>query len=173
MEFEIESAISVLASTPQTVRAMLSSLPHHWTGAGDRSEAWTPFDIVGHLIHGEETDWIPRAQIILEQGQNRTFEPFDRFAQFEHSKGKSLADLIDEFERLRTRSLETLRSWNLNDAQLDLKGTHPELGDVTLRHLLSTWVVHDLNHVRQISTSMAVKYETAVGPWKEYLSILK
>src|SRR5215212_5053265 len=114
MKVEIESAISVLAVTPQTVRAMLISLPDQWTRGGDRSEAWTPFDIVGHLIHGEETDWVPRAQIILAQGDNVTFEPFDRFAQFERSKGKSLADLIDEFQRLRTQNVQTLRSWNLS-----------------------------------------------------------
>ena len=132
-----------------------------------------PFDIVGHLIHGEETDWIPRARIILEHGDKQTFVPFDRFAQFENSKGKSLTQLLDEFAKLRAENLDTLRSWSLTDAQLDLEGMHPELGRVTLRQLLATWVVHDLNHVRQIVTAMAKRYEGEVGVWKEYLSILK
>jgi hypothetical protein len=134
---------------------------------------WEPFDVVGHLIHGEETDWIPRARIILEQGENRTFIPFDRFAQFERSKGKSLANLLDEFEKLRAENIDTLRSWNLTEEHLDLEGIHPELGTVTLRQLLATWVVHDLNHIRQIVTAMAGKYSGEVGVWKEYLSILK
>jgi hypothetical protein len=124
------------------------------------------------LIHGEETDWIPRARIILQQGENRTFVPFDRFAQHERSKGKSLAQLLDEFAELRRENLDTLRSWSLTDTQLDLEGIHPELGRVTLRQLLGTWVVHDLNHIRQITTVMAKRYEEEVGPWKEYLSIL-
>lgn len=138
-----------------------------------RVEPWSPFDVIGHLIHGEETDWVPRARIILEQGENLTFVPFDRFAQFEKSKGRSLAELLDEFERLRLENLGTLRSWNLNDPKLDLEGMHPELGRVTLRQLLATWVVHDLNHIRQIVTGMAKKYDGEVGIWREYLSILK
>lgn len=136
------------------------------------SEDWGPFDIVGHLIHGEETDWIPRARIILTQGENRTFEPFDRFAQFEASRGKTLGTLLDEFERLRNANLETLGSWKLTNAELDLYGVHPELGDVTLRQLLATWVVHDLTHIRQVATAMARRYSDEVGQWKQYLSIL-
>ena len=136
-------------------------------------EPWNPYDVVGHLIHGEETDWIPRARIILAQGDNRTFVPFDRFAQFEKSKGRSLAQLLDEFAKLRVENIETLRSWNLTDAELDLEAIHPELGPVTLRQLLATWVVHDLNHIRQIVTAMAGKYASEVGVWREYLSILQ
>ncbi|MEP7149559.1 MAG: DinB family protein [Acidobacteriota bacterium] len=133
-----------------------------------------PYDVIGHLIHGEKTDWIPRARIILEQGEHRSFVAFDRFAQFENSKGKSLTELLDEFARLRTENVDTLRVWNLTDEQLvDLEGLHQELGRVTLRQLLATWVVHDLNHVRQIVTVMARRYDTEVGVWKEYLSILK
>ena len=171
MQFEVSQAIEVLWATPMTLRALLEHLSNEWTATQDQA-VWQPFDVMGHLIHGEETDWIPRARIILEQGANRTFVPFDRFAQFERSKGKSLAELLDEFERLRSDNVDELRSWKLTDAQLDLEGMHPELGLVTLRQLLATWVVHDLNHLRQIATAMANKYDGEVGPWKEYLSIL-
>ena len=176
MNFDISRATEVLSATPVTLRSLLGGLSGEWTGSDSspqqEGDPWTPYDVVGHLIHGEETDWIPRARIILEQGENRTFVPFDRFAQFENSKGKSLAQLLDEFAKLRMENIDTLRSWNLTDAQLDLEGMHPELGLVTLRQLLATWVVHDLNHVRQIVTAMAGKYASEVGVWKEYLSIL-
>ncbi len=138
-----------------------------------QNQEWQPFDIIGHLIHGEKTDWIPRARIILGQGENLTFVPFDRFAQFENSKGKSVTQLLDEFAALRAENISTLRSWKLTDDQLALEGIHPELGRVTLRQLLATWVVHDLNHVRQIVTTMAKRYDSEVGVWKEYLSILQ
>jgi hypothetical protein len=171
MNFEIDKTIEVLERTPRVVRAMLDGLSSEWTRGGTETD-WAPFDIVGHLIHGESTDWIPRAKIILDQGGNVTFVPFDRLAQFDHSKGKTLALLLDEFDEARRDSLKTLRSWNLTDGQLKLKGMHPELGEVDLSQLLSTWVVHDLTHVRQIATFMAKKYTEAVGPWTEYLSIL-
>jgi hypothetical protein len=173
MKFEIENAVAILSATPGTLRAWLGGLSDSWTSSSGNSDSWQAFDVVGHLIHGEETDWIPRARIILAQGENSTFVPFDRFAQFENSKGKSLSDLLAEFEEARAKSLSELRSWNLTDEQLELKGMHPELGEVTLGQLLATWVVHDLNHIRQIATSMACRYDTEVGPWKEYLSILK
>ena len=172
MKFELNRSIEVLAVTPTTLRSLLGDLSGEWTESSASPDEWGPYDIVGHLIHGEETDWIPRARIILEQGQNRTFDPFDRFAQFERSKGKSLSQLLHEFSDLRTESIDTLRAWNLTEEQLDLEGMHPELGPVTLRQLLSTWVVHDLNHIRQIVTGMARRYEGDVGVWKEYLSIL-
>jgi DinB superfamily len=136
-------------------------------------ENWNPFDIVGHLIHGEETDWIPRAEIILAQGKNRTFLPFDRFAQFEKSQGKTLSELLETFVRLRKENLEKLQQMNLTSEQLKLKGIHPELGEVNLEQLLSTWVVHDLTHLRQIVIVLAKKYSENVGVWKEYLSILQ
>ena len=172
MRFNVEQAIQVLEATPPTLRTLLGNLSDGWTATLEKDD-WAAFDVIGHLIHGEETDWIPRARIILDQGENRTFVPFDRFAQFENSKRKSLLDLLDEFQRLRSENLDVLRSWSLTDQQLALKGMHPELGSVTLGQLLSTWVVHDLNHVRQIATSMAKKYDGEVGVWKEYLSILK
>lgn len=171
MTFDLGQSVHILSATPNTLRAMLGDLSGDWTIASDETN-WAPFDVVGHLIHGEETDWIPRARIILEQGEDRTFVPFDRFAQFERSKGRSLDELLGEFAQLRAGNIDTLRSWNLTEGQLDLEGIHPELGIVTLRQLLATWVVHDLNHIRQIVTAMARRYEGEVGVWREYLSIL-
>ena len=180
MDFEISKAIEVLSTTPATLRSLLENLSEAWVGpviqnpeSKIQNGDWAPYDIIGHLIHGEETDWIPRARIILAQSDDRTFVPFDRFAQFENSKGKSLTQLLDEFARLRAENLDVLRSWNVTEDQLHLEGMHPELGRVTLSQLLSTWVVHDLNHIRQIVTVMAKRYGIEVGAWKEYLSILK
>ena len=163
----------MLAATPATIRTLLRPLSPAWFAGETNDDRWTPFDVVGHLIHGEETDWIPRARLILAQGENRTFEPFDRFAQMEKSKGRTLAELLDEFAEKRRQNLATLRSWNLSEEQLKLTATHPELGEVTLGELLATWVVHDLTHIRQITVHLARKYEGEVGPWKEYLSILQ
>jgi hypothetical protein len=172
MKFNVEDAAEVLSATPSVLRSLLAGLGEGWTESrGDQGD-WEPFDIVGHLIHGERTDWIPRARIILEQGDDRTFVPFDRLAQFDTSKGKDLDLLLAEFEKLRADNIETLRSWDLTEEQLALTGTHPELGEVTLSELLATWVVHDLNHLRQIATSMAGRYRSEVGPWRAYLSIL-
>jgi hypothetical protein len=173
MKFQIEQAIEILSNTPVAVKSLLGNLSDDWIKSRENSEDWNPFDIVGHLIHAEETDWIPRAEIILRQGENRTFEAFDRFAMFEKSKDKTLNELLETFRERRRESLETLKSWNLSDTELALKGMHPELGEVTLEQLLATWVVHDLSHLRQIVTVLAKKYEGAVGVWKEYLSILK
>jgi hypothetical protein len=172
MQFKLEHAIEILSQTPQTLKAMLGNLSEDWTGGGSEND-WSPYDVIGHLIHGELTDWIPRARIILAQGENLTFTPFDRFAQFENSKGKSLYQLLDEFERLRGENLGELSSMNLTPEKLALKGVHPEFGEVDLQQLLSTWVVHDLNHIRQIVKFMAGKYAQNVGPWKEYLAFLK
>jgi len=172
LEFNIERAAEILERTPKAVRSMLTGLSEDWTTGGTQDN-WAPYDIVGHLIHGELTDWIPRARIILEQGENRTFVPFDRLAQFELSKGKSLSELLDDFEVNRDESLDTLRSWNLTEEQLTLKGIHPEFGDVSLSELIASWVAHDLTHIRQITQVMAKKYTDAVGPWREYLSILE
>lgn len=173
MKFELEQAVEILENTPSVLKAMLCNLSGEWTKTSENRDDWGVFDIVGHYIHAEETDWIPRAEVILKQGENPTFEPFDRYAQFEKSKGVSLAELLETFAERRRESLETLNSWNLSGEQLALKAKHPELGEVTLEQLLSTWVVHDLTHIRQISTVLAKKYGTNVGVWKEYLSILK
>jgi hypothetical protein len=172
MKFEIEKAVEILSKTPLTVRVLLADLSDEWMEKED-AENWSPFDIVGHLVHGEETDWIPRAEIILAQGESPTFEPFDRFAQFEKSKGKNLRQLLDIFAHLREENLEMLRRMNITPEQLKLKGIHPELGEVNLEQLLAAWVVHDLTHIRQLVTVLAKKYSENVGVWKEYLSILK
>ena len=172
MEFDLRVAIPILERTPATLRALLAGLPSEWTEATEGPDTWSPYDVVGHLIHGEHTDWIPRARIILEQRTNRRFEPFDRFAQFRDSEGKSLAELLDEFERLRAQSLATLAGWRLTDAQLSLEGEHPTLGAVTLRQLLSTWPAHDLSHLAQISRVMAKQYRDAIGPWRAFLPVM-
>ncbi|HXT47666.1 MAG TPA: DinB family protein [Gemmatimonadaceae bacterium] len=172
MDFDLSSGVEILERTPHALRAMLLALPNVWTNATEGPDTWSPYVIIGHLIHGERTDWIPRAEIILAQGANRRFTPFDRFAQLGESRGRSLAELLDEFARLRAHNLATLSSWRLGDAQLALEGEHPELGTVTLRQLLSAWVVHDLGHVAQSARVMAKQYRDAVGPWRAYLPIL-
>ena len=173
MKFQLEQAVEVLSQTPATVKSLLGNLSEDWTSKTESSEDWSPFDIVGHFIHGEETDWIPRAEIILAQGENPVFEPFERFAQFEKSKGKTPDELLEIFAELRKENLEKLRQMRLTPEQLLLKGIHPELGEVNLEQLLSTWVVHDLTHIRQIAIVLAKKYSENVGVWREYLSILK
>ncbi len=173
MKFQIEQAVEILERTPEVLKSLLGNLSDDWTESSENPEDWGAFDILGHYIHADETDWIPRAEVILEQGENPAFEAFDRFAQFEKSKGKTLNELLETFAQRRRKSLETLKSWNLTRAQLALKGSHPELGEVTLEQLLATWVVHDLTHLRQISTVLAKGFGENVGAWKEYLSILK
>ncbi|HEU4586902.1 MAG TPA: DinB family protein [Gemmatimonadaceae bacterium] len=172
MPFHLPDAIAVLERTPATFHSLLSGLPDVWTLSNEGPDTFTPFDNLAHLIHGERTDWIPRARIILEQGADRRFTPFDRFAHVRESAGKSLSELLDEFARLRALNLDTLRGWELTDEHLALEGEHPELGTVTLRQLLSTWVAHDLGHVAQTSRVMAKHYREAVGPWREYLPVL-
>ena len=172
MECQPEHAIEVLSQTPATLRALLQNLSDPWTHINVGKETWSAYDVVGHLIHGEETDWIPRAKIILQHGPSRPFEPFDRFAQFEQSQGQSLETLLEKFARLRQRNLEILKQMSITPAQWELRGAHPELGTVTLRQLLAAWVVHDLDHIGQIVAVMAKQYTEAVGPWKAYLPIL-
>lgn len=173
MKFQIEQAVEILSQTPATVKSLLGNLSDEWILTEENRDDWNAFDVVGHLIHADETDWIPRAAVILAQGENPTFEAFDRYGQFEKSKGKNLPELLEEFAEIRRQSLENLSAMNLTEDKLKLKGIHPELGEVTLENLLATWVVHDLTHIRQIVTSMAKKYSENVGVWKEYLSILK
>ncbi len=172
MAFNLSTGVPVLERTPRILRAMLSGLPADWTDATEGPETWSPYVVVGHLVHGERTDWIPRARLILEQGPQRRFTPYDRFAQFQDSRGKSLEDLLDEFARLRAKNLVTLAGWQLTDAHLALEGEHPEFGTVTLRQMLATWVAHDLTHIAQIVRVMAKQYREAVGPWRVYLSIM-
>lgn len=172
MDFDLATGVAVLERTPETLRAMLAGLPPAWTEPNEGPETWSAYDIVGHLIHGERTDWIGRARIILEQGPNRRFAPFDRFAQFRESQGKSLAQLLDEFAQLRAENLTTVAGWHLTDAELALEGEHPAFGSVTLRQLLATWVAHDLGHIAQIARVMAKQYRDAVGPWRAYLPVM-
>jgi hypothetical protein len=172
MKFDLDRATEILRQTPYTLRRMLEDLSPEWTESSGDRQNWAPYDVIGHLIHGEETDWMPRAEIILTQGENRTFVPFDRLAQFEKSKGRTLDDLLAEFAHARNTNIEMLGRWQITSEQLALKGIHPELGEVTLEQLLATWVVHDLNHIRQIVEYMAAKYADSVGAWKAYLSIL-
>jgi hypothetical protein len=171
--FAIEEATAMLARTPSTLDALLRGLPVSWTTlAHEGGETWSPFEVMGHLIHGEQADWIPRAKIILTHGEARAFDRFDRLAQFTASSERTLPDLLDDFARLREASLRELRSLNLTDADLDRLGRHPELGVVTLRQLLATWVAHDLDHIVQISRVLARQYSDEVGPWRAYLRII-
>jgi DinB superfamily len=172
VEFDLALALPLLERAPATLRTLLAGLPPEWTDATEGPETWSTFDVVGHLIHGERADWIPRARTILEHGRSRPFEPFDRFAQFRDSEGKTLAELLDDFERLRAESLATLKSWKLTDAQLSLEGEHPQFGAVTLRQLLATWTAHDVSHLAQIARVMAKQYRDAVGPWRAFLPIM-
>lgn len=172
MDFTLTHGTAILERTPLTLRAMLSGLGPGWIDATEGPETWSPYVIVGHMIHGEHTDWIPRARLILEQGEHRRFTPYDRFAQFRESEGKSLAGLLDEFASVRAENLATLAGWQLTDHSLALEGEHPAFGVVTLRQLLATWVVHDLGHVAQCARVMAKQYRDAIGPWREYLPIV-
>jgi hypothetical protein len=172
MEFDLQASIDVLARTPAALQALLGGLAEPWVRGTEGPETFSPFDVVGHLIDGEETDWLPRARIILARGPDPRFEPYDRFRHRKRNVGRSLGSLLEEFARLRTANLELLRSWQLTPAELDLPGTHPSLGRVTLRQLLAGWVVHDLEHVAQVARVMAKQYRTEVGPWVPFLPIL-
>ena len=172
MEFDLTAGTAVLERTPAAFRALLAGLPEPWTTADEGPDTFSAIDNLGHLVHGERSDWIPRARIILAQGSTRRFEPFDRFGHRRESQGRSLPELLDAFAALRAGNLQTLRGWNLTPAQLDLEGEHPDLGSVTLRQLLATWVVHDLGHLAQTARVMAKQYRTAAGPWRAYLPIL-
>lgn len=172
MDFDLAEGRAVLLRTPSVLHALLSDLPTAWTNADEGPDTWSPYVVVGHLIHGERTDWIPRASIILLQGVNRLFPPFDRFAQFRDGDSRPLSHLLDDFARLRRDSVATLDSWHLTPAQLALEGEHPVFGAVSLSQLLATWVAHDLGHIAQIVRVMARQYGSAVGPWRAYLSIL-
>jgi len=171
-EFDLAQAMEVLQRTPSVFRALLGGVSESWTSPNEGPDTFSAFDNLGHLVHGERTDWIPRARIILEQGRSRPFDPFDRFAQFHESRGKSVADLLDALEQLRAESLETLRGWRLGAHELALEGEHPALGRVTLAQLLASWVVHDLGHLAQVSRVMSKRYRAAVGPWRAYLPVL-
>jgi hypothetical protein len=171
MDFVLEEAIPILERTPAVISGLLSELPEGWTRVDEGPDTWTPREVVAHLIHGERTDWIPRARIIIKQERYRRFDPFDRFAELKSER--PLKDLLEEFDRLRSSNVATLRGWNLKEKDLALTGEHPEFGDVTMRQLLATWVVHDLSHIAQITRTMARSYTLAVGPWSAYFRVLQ
>jgi hypothetical protein len=172
MDFDLALSIRVLDRTPATLRALLAGLDDRWTRATEGPNTFSPFDVVGHLIDGEETDWISRARIILARGPDLTFEPYDRFRHYVRNRDRSLTSLLEEFARLRAANLELLTSWKLTAVELALPGEHPSLGRVTLRQLLAAWVVHDLGHIAQIARVMAKQYREEVGPWVPYLPVL-
>ena len=172
MEYQYEAAVEILRRTPATLTLFLRGLPEEWTTSSEGPDTWSVYDIVGHLLHGEETDWIERTRIILEHGETRPFDSFNREAMFEKYQGFSLDQLLAAFERARAQNLATLREWQITPLKLSQKGLHPALGTVTLSQLLATWVVHDLNHIGQIVEVMSRQYAEAVGPWSAYLGIL-
>ncbi|HKN60730.1 MAG TPA: DinB family protein [Candidatus Acidoferrales bacterium] len=172
MAQNLEHTISLLARTPAALDALLRDLPDAWTLRNEGENTWSAFDIVGHLVHGDRTDWMPRAKMILQFGETRAFEPFDRWGQARESEGKSLGQLLDEFARVRRDSLAELRTLNLRPEDLARRGRHPALGVVTLSELLATWAAHDLTHLHQISRVMAHQYRKAVGPWGAYLGVM-
>jgi len=172
MQFSIETALPILERTPAVLNELLCGLGDEWTTPNEGPETWSPFDVIGHLIHGERTDWIPRARIILEHGAARPFDPFDRFAQFEQSRGKPMKTLLEELAELRDQNLMALQDMNLSPEDFEWPGTHPKLGSVNLGQLLAAWVVHDLGHIAQISRVMAKQYTDEVGVWKNYKNYL-
>ncbi len=173
MTFDLHQSIDLLSRTPSVLKSLLRDLPREWLQNNEGKDTWSPYDIVGHLIHGEKTDWMPRAKLILSDSQDKTFEPFDRFAQLTENQEKPIEELLDEFKQLRAGNLEQLRTLSIDESHLAATGIHPELGEASLQQLLSTWVVHDLGHIAQISRVMAKQYQSEVGPWKAYLSILR
>ena len=172
MRFDLEQAMAILSRTPGALRELLAGLPDAWIRPNDGPDTFSAFDNVGHLIDGEETDWIPRARIILARGADPRFEPYDRFRHYGRNAGRGLDSLLDEFALLRAANLSQLKTWRLTEAELDLPGEHPALGRVTLRQLLAAWVAHDLGHVAQISRVMAKQYAAEVGPWLPFLPVL-
>jgi hypothetical protein len=173
MSHNLDQTISLLCRTPATLNALLRDLPEEWTLRNEGEGTWTVFEIVGHLIYGDRTDWMPRVKTILEFGEEKAFEPFDRLGQREECAGKPLSALLDEFARLRRERLEELRALNLRDEDFDKRGLHPSLGVVTLSELLSTWAAHDMTHLHQIARVMAHQYREAVGPWSKFLGVLQ
>ena len=173
MQLNLDHTISLLTRTPITLNTLLRDQPEIWTHRNEGEKTWSAYDVIGHLAHGERTDWIPRVKCILAYGDAQAFEPFDRFAQVRESEGKSLAQLLDEFSQLRAENLVTLRTMNLQPSDLDRRGLHPSLGPVTMSQLLATWAAHDMTHLHQISRILANQYREAVGAWSQYLGVLR
>jgi len=172
MKYSIERSIEILERTPAVLNSMLSGIGDDWVMNDEGPETFSPYDVIGHLVHGEKTDWTARTKMILEFGDTKTFVPWNRFAQYEESKGKTLQELLDEFMAIRKENMDWFKSLQLTEADLDKKGMHPKLGPVTLRNLLATWVVHDLTHIAQVARVMAKQYKDEMGPWPEFFRIL-
>ena len=173
MKFNIDKAMPILERTPAIVALLLKDLDNDWINNNEGQDTWSPFDVVGHYIHGEKTDWRPRVNKILEKGTSSAFDPYDRFAQYQESKGKSLSQLLDEFENLRAANMKWFKSLGLTTVKLDAEGMHPVLGKVTLRQLLATWVIHDLTHIAQVTRVMAKQYKEEMGPWIKFFRIME
>ncbi|KAA3641395.1 MAG: DinB family protein [Bacteroidetes bacterium] len=173
MNFNLKESIQILTRTPEVIEILLTGLPNEWIHNNEGPDTWSPFDIVGHLIHGEKTDWIPRAEIILSDKEDKTFVPFDRFAQFENSKGKTLGQLLTEFKEIRQENIKALEAMQIDDVKLEKTGIHPDFGEVTLKQLLATWTVHDLSHIHQMTRVLGKNYRTEAGPWRAFISILQ
>lgn len=173
MEYSLHQSIEILERTPRVITVLLLGTSDMWVMNNEGPDTWSPYDIVGHLIHGEKTDWIPRLELILSDRPNKTFQPFDRFAQFRNSRNRTMAQLLEEFGVLRRENIATLKSKEITDELLSRTGIHPQFGKVTLAQLLATWTVHDLNHIHQISRVMAKQYASEVGPWTSFLGVLK
>jgi DinB superfamily len=172
MGHDLDNSIALLKRTPGALDALLRDLPEPWTLRNEGENTWSVFDVVGHLIHGERTDWMTRAKIIVESGESRVFDRFDRFAQESESQGKTLGQLLDEFAQVRAENLAELSAMNVGERELEKRGKHPALGVVTLSQLLATWAAHDLTHLHQISRIMAYQYRETVGPWSKFLGVL-
>ena len=173
MDFDLKKSIEILESTPQVLKALLTGLSSEWIRSNEGKNTWSPYNVVGHLIYGEKTDWLVRTKIIISTSENKPFEPFDRFAQISEDQKRPIRELLDEYEELRNNNLKELQSFKVDQKHLDQIGVHPEFGEVNLRQLLSAWVVHDLGHLAQIARVMAKQYKDEVGPWVQYLSILQ
>ena len=172
MKYNLERSYEILDRTPAVLQALLGGLPDDWVMPNEGPETFSPYDVIGHLVHGEKTDWVVRAKMILEFGNTQTFVKWDRFAQYEESKGKTMQQLLDEFAVIRKENMDWLKASDLTEADLDKTGIHPVFGEVTLRNLLATWVVHDLTHIAQITRVMAKQYKDEMGPWPEFFRIL-
>jgi hypothetical protein len=172
MQYDQTKALEILERTPLVLRALLGHLDNEWVMNNEGVDTFSPYDVMGHLIYGEKTDWIPRIKLILDHGTSTSFETFDRFAMYKESKGKSIQQLLNEFEELRKQNVAWFKSLALQERDYDKKGLHPQLGEVTLRNLVATWVVHDLTHVAQITRVMAKQYKTEIGQWVEFFRIL-
>jgi len=172
-EFKLDDTIALLSNTPPALNALLRNLPEAWIHQREGGDSWTAFEVVGHLIHGERTDWMPRARMILQHGDSRPFDVFDRGGHKQDIQGKSIGQLLDEFAHVRSENLTALRSLNLQSGDFTRRGMHPALGGVTLSQLLATWAAHDLTHIHQISRIMAYQYRETVGPWSAYLGVMR